>query len=82
LLGVEAELQHVVGARAPRELGVDRLVSTVGLPLEEVGVPVPGSIAQVALVDVPFDLDVETIKGGRSTPDPSAGNKILCAIAR
>ena len=53
LLRVEAELQHVRGLGAPRELRVDRLVGPVRLPLEEVGEPAPACVRvrEIRLVD-------------------------------
>ena len=44
LLAVEAELEDVGGLRVAGELGVDRLVGAVGLPLEKVGLPAPAPV--------------------------------------
>ena len=51
LLGVEAELEHVLRLRRPRELRVDDLVRAVGLALDEVGAPAPAVVLERRLVD-------------------------------
>ena len=51
LLGVEAELEHVLRLGAAGELGVDDLVGAVGEALDEVGEPAPGAVGERGLVD-------------------------------
>ena len=69
-VAVEAELEDVGRLRVACELGVDRLVGTVGLPFEEVGDPAPATVlGEDALVD-----DVDAVRdrllglAGRSLP--------------
>src|SRR5215831_9944325 len=52
LLGVEAELQHVLGPCRTRELGVDRLVGAILAALEEVGESLPVAIRKIRLIQV------------------------------
>ena len=52
LLGVEAELEHVLRLGEAGELGVDDLVSVaVGAALDEVREPAPGAVGERGLVD-------------------------------
>ena len=59
LLAVEAELEDV-GGLGVSELGVDRLVGAVGLPLEKVGLPAPAPAGERALID---DVDARADGG-------------------
>src|SRR5438132_792938 len=51
LLGIEAELQHVLRTGGAGELGVDRLVRAIRQPLEKIREPMPALVAEIGLVD-------------------------------
>ena len=68
LLGVEAELEHVLRLGEAGELGVDDLVSVaVGAALDEVREPTPGAVGERGLVD-----DVGAVRGWRRSVSRAA----------
>jgi hypothetical protein len=76
LLRVEAELNQVPGPRVPRELGVQRLVAPVRLPLEKVREPAPAAVREDGLVD-----DVRLLRNGSSRCTRSAIEVAILAQA-
>ncbi len=72
LLGVEAELKHVLRLGFAGELSVDDLVATaVGQAFDEVGEPTPGAVGECRLVD-DVDSSADGLLGFEGGPAPVA----------